>query len=132
MKSPILLLALLPLSLFAQPNALTEEEKATGFELWFDGKALDGWKHSGNWKVDDNGSIAREGKGGSLVYAAKKIPDDFELRFEWKVGPGSNSGIYYRPSQYEYQLPREVKSSRVRIERSKPSKCEAVGAAPCS
>ena len=53
MKSPILLLALLPLSLFAQPNALTEEEKATGFELWFDGKALDGWKHSGNWRVDD-------------------------------------------------------------------------------
>lgn len=104
MKSPILLLALLPLSLFAQPNALTEEEKATGFELWFDGKALDGWKHSGNWKVDDAGSIAREGKGGSLVYAAKKIPDDFELRFEWKVGPGSNSGIYYRPSQYEYQI----------------------------
>ena len=57
MKSPILLLALLPLSLFAQPNALTEEEKATGFELWFDGKALDGWKHSGNWRVDDAGSI---------------------------------------------------------------------------
>ena len=38
------------------------------------------------------------------MYAAKKIPDDFELRFDWKVGPGSNSGIYYRPSQYEYQI----------------------------
>ena len=34
----------------------------------------------------------------------KKVPDDFELKFEWKVGKGSNSGIYYRPTQYEYQI----------------------------
>ncbi len=104
MKLPIALLTLLPFTLFAQPNALTEDEVAAGFELWFDGKTLDGWKHGGNWKVDESGAIAREGKGGSLVYAVKKIPDDFELRFEWKVGPGSNSGVYYRPSQYEYQI----------------------------
>jgi hypothetical protein len=32
------------------------------------------------------------------------VPDDFELRFEWKVGKGSNSGVYYRPGQYEYQV----------------------------
>lgn len=104
MKFPTILLSLLPVALLAQPNALTEEEAAAGFEFWFDGKTLEGWQHSGNWKVEESGAIAREGKGGSLVYAAKKIPDDFELRFEWKVGPGSNSGIYYRPSQYEYQI----------------------------
>jgi len=32
------------------------------------------------------------------------MPDDFELRFEWKVAKGSNSGVYYRPGQYEYQI----------------------------
>jgi hypothetical protein len=32
------------------------------------------------------------------------VPNDFELRFEWKVAPGSNSGVYYRPGQYEYQI----------------------------
>jgi hypothetical protein len=32
------------------------------------------------------------------------IPDDFELRFQWKVAKGSNSGVYYRPTQYEYQI----------------------------
>ena len=85
-------------------NALTEAESAAGFEALFDGKSLDsGWEHKGNWKVED-GVVTREGKGGSLVYKAKKIPDDFELRFQWKVAKGSNSGVYYRPGQYEYQI----------------------------
>ena len=73
------------------------------FDSLFDGTNLDGWKHSGNWIVDD-GVITRTGKGGSLVYVDKKIPDNFELRFEWKVAKGSNSGVYYRPGQYEYQI----------------------------
>jgi hypothetical protein len=82
----------------------TEAESAAGFETLFDGKNLDsGWEHKGNWKVED-GVITREGKGGSLIYKAKKIPDNFELRFQWKVAKGSNSGVYYRPGQYEYQI----------------------------
>lgn len=87
-----------------EPNKLDATENAAGFQLLFDGKNLDAaWKNGGNWKVED-GSLAREGKGGSLVYAGAKVPDDFELRFEWKVAEGSNSGIYYRPGQYEYQV----------------------------
>ena len=74
-----------------------------GFEAIFDGKTLEGWKHDGNWAVV-NGEIARVKKGGSLVYEKAKVPDDFELRFEWKVAQGCNSGVYYRPGQYEYQL----------------------------
>ena len=74
-----------------------------GFTALFDGKTLDGWKHSGNWRVE-NGVITRGGKGGSLVYTSSKVPDDFELRFEWRVAKGSNSGVYYRPTQYEYQI----------------------------
>lgn len=84
-------------------NTLSDEEKAQGFELLFNGKNLDGWKQSGNWKVTD-GVIERTGKGGDVVYDVKPVPDDFELRFEWKVAPGSNSGVYYRPGQYEYQI----------------------------
>ena len=78
------------------------EDKAE-FQTLFDGTGLEGWKHSGNWKVED-GVVTRTGRGGSLVYTAKKIPDDFELQFEWKVAKGSNSGVYYRPGQYEYQI----------------------------
>jgi hypothetical protein len=85
------------------PNTLTEEEKKAGFELLFNGTDLTDWDHKGNWKVED-GAITRADKGGSLTYKVKKVPDDFELRFEWKVGKGSNSGVYYRPGQYEYQI----------------------------
>lgn len=74
-----------------------------GFEAIFDGKTLDGWKQGGNWVVME-GEIACVKKGGSLVYEKAKVPDDFELRFDWKVAKGCNSGVYYRPGQYEYQL----------------------------
>ncbi len=84
-------------------NVLTAAEEQQGFQLLFNGRDLEGWKHSGNWAVEE-GAIARTGRGGSLVYAERNIPDDFELRFEWKVAEGSNSGVYYRPTQYEYQI----------------------------
>ena len=74
-----------------------------GFEALFDGRSLEGWSHDGNWGVVD-GVIATTGRGGSLVYRRAKVPDDFELRFDWKVAKGCNSGVYYRPGQYEYQL----------------------------
>ncbi len=85
------------------PNSLTAEEKAAGFTALFNGEDLDGWQHNGNWMVEE-GVITRGGKGGSLVYKTAKVPDDFELRFDWKVARGSNSGVYYRPTQYEYQI----------------------------
>jgi hypothetical protein len=90
-------------ALAGNPNVLTASEKAAGFELLFDGKGFEGWQHTGNW-VARNGTMFRDGKGGGISYAAKPIPDDFELRFEWKVGQKSNSGVYYRPTQYEYQI----------------------------
>ena len=52
----------------------------------------------------EEGTIYRAGDGGFLTYGAKTLPDDFELRFQWKVSQGSNSGVYYRPGQYEYQI----------------------------
>ncbi|MFT5465461.1 MAG: hypothetical protein ACI8UO_000556 [Verrucomicrobiales bacterium] len=84
--------------------AISGSAEETGFTTLFNGKDLTGWKHGGNWSVGEDGSIGRQGKGGSLVYTEAKVPDDFELRFEWKVAEGSNSGIYYRPTQYEYQI----------------------------
>lgn len=76
---------------------------ASEFKSLFNGQNLEGWSHKGNWAVED-GVISRVGKGGSLVYKKEKIPDNFELQFEWKVAAKSNSGVYYRPGQYEYQI----------------------------
>ena len=89
---------------YADESASIRSDSTTnGFVLLSQGDHLTNWKHSGNWKIE-SGVIARQGKGGSLVYLGKKIPDDCELQFEWKVSEGSNSGIYYRPTQYEYQI----------------------------
>ncbi len=87
----------------AENNRLTVDEDKAGFKLLFDGEGFDGWKQSGNWVIEGD-AILRQGKGGSLVYTAQKIPDDFELHFDWKVTTGCNSGVYYRPGQYEYQI----------------------------
>lgn len=74
-----------------------------GFTSLFDGKTFAGWEHGGNWVIED-GAFYRKAKGGSLTFTVSLVPDDFELRFEWKVSPGCNSGLYYRPAQYEYQV----------------------------
>ncbi len=92
----IVLVACLAVSAFAEP-------KQAGFKTLFDGSSLEGWEQAGNWVIED-GAVFRAKRGGGLTYKAMKVPDDFELCFEWKVAKGSNSGVYYRPGQYEYQI----------------------------
>ena len=97
---------LLPALVFALPlraAPLDVEERRLGFVPLFDGRTFAGWKHKGNWEIQD-GAFARVRAGGDLVYEARPVPDDFELRFEWKVSKGCNSGVYYRPGQVEYQV----------------------------
>jgi acetyl esterase/lipase len=77
--------------------------KPVGFVALTDGKSFAGWQHSGNWVIED-GAFHRQAKGGSLTYTNATVPDDFELRFDWKVSKGCNSGVYYRPGQVEYQI----------------------------
>ncbi|MDF1810770.1 MAG: DUF1080 domain-containing protein [Verrucomicrobiales bacterium] len=93
-----------PYSVRAEPNQLTAEESQAGFELIFGGKTFEGWNQSGNWIIDEEGAMFKKEKGGGISFNKYKVPDDFELRFEWKVAEKSNSGIYYRPTQYEYQI----------------------------
>ena len=91
----------------AAPNTLTQEEKAAGWELLFDGSTLDGWKRFNHdtigplWSVQD-GAIVCDGKGltegtegigGSLL--TMREFGNFELVADWKVSPGGNSGILY-------------------------------------
>ena len=75
----------------------------TDFVRFFDGGSFAGWEHGGNWIIED-GAFYRKDDGGPLTYTKALVPDDFELRFEWKVSKGCNSGVYYRPAQYEYQI----------------------------
>lgn len=93
----LVLFAALPSYFFVQADDET-------FTTLFDGSSLEGWKQSGNWVIAEDGSLFRKEKGGGISYSAAKVPDDFELQFEWKVAERTNSGVYYRPTQYEYQI----------------------------
>jgi hypothetical protein len=91
----------------AQPNTLTEEEKAAGWELLFDGQTLNGWKRYGAdsigplWTVKD-GVIVCSGEGlgegtkdvGGSLMTIKQF-GNFDLTLEWKIAPGGNSGVLY-------------------------------------
>ena len=84
-----LLLAWAPPLPGQQVNQLTTAERAAGFRLLFDGKSFNGWKQQGNWTIVEQ-ALYRGRSGGGLTCVAQQIPDDFELRFQWKVARGSN------------------------------------------
>lgn len=99
-------------------DGLSPDERRLGFELLFDGRSFGAWVHGGNWAVED-GALYCTGKGGDVYYTAKFVPDDFELRFEWKVAKGVNSGVLYRPGQVEYQVLDDANSSYGKNPRTK-------------
>jgi cytochrome c len=92
----------------AQPsnNRVSPDEAAAGWIAIFDGASFAGWKtwkgdastHGAprGWSIDD-GAMLRSGDGGDLT----SIEDfaDFELRYEWRVSEGGNSGVMYRATE---------------------------------
>jgi serine/threonine protein kinase len=87
---------------------LSPEEKAAGFRPIFDGRSLQGWRSDQtNWIVLE-GALQMVGTSGArpspLRYITQTVPDNFELRFEWKVDPGGDSGVNYRPGLVQYQV----------------------------
>src|SRR5262252_3939436 len=77
---------------------LAAEEPPEGFESLFNGKDLTGWKVHGG-KMDawgaENGIMFTTGVGGGWLLTEKEY-DDFELRLEYKVPNGGNSGVGLR------------------------------------
>jgi len=82
-------------------NVLTAEEKAQGFRLLFDGKSLDVFKGFKRpdigpaWTVVDGMLFLDKSKGRGADLLTKEQFGDYELRLEWKISPGGNSGIMF-------------------------------------
>jgi hypothetical protein len=72
--------------------------RAEGFIPLFDGKTLDGWKVYASkkdvWAVED-GLIVCKGEGGGWLGTTRDYAS-FELRLEYRLRPGGNSGVYIR------------------------------------
>jgi hypothetical protein len=81
------------------PNTLTPAEMSQGWTLLFDGASTAGWRAYDKeaapegWKAVD-GALTRTSRGGDIITA--RSYRNFELALEWKIGPGGNSGIFYR------------------------------------
>ena len=85
-------------------TTLTTAEQAEGFKPLFNGKDLEGWSAPANNWACSNGIMTRLKSGGDITYEAEPLPDNFDLRFEWKVARGTDSGVLYRPGRVEYQI----------------------------
>jgi hypothetical protein len=101
---------------------LTPAEKAAGWRLLFDGVTTTGWRGfkkaafpDQGWVVQDGclkhlKSTGRDSHGGGDIVTVDTF-DNFDLEFEWRIAPGSNSGVKYLVSEarngpiaHEYQV----------------------------
>jgi hypothetical protein len=93
----------------AEPlNTLTDEEKAAGWKLLFDGKTTSGWRNykkpdiSPAWKVQD-GALTRAEKGAGDIVTTEQYAA-FEFSLEYNISAGGNSGLMYHVTE-ESNLP---------------------------
>jgi hypothetical protein len=93
------------------PNKLTEAEKKEGWKLLFDGKTTNGWRGykmkemPPGWSVEDGamvrlkGGAGGKGAGGGDDLVTLDEYESFDLKIEWKIVKGGNSGILYHVSE---------------------------------
>lgn len=87
-------------------NRLTEEQKADGWKLLFNGENMDGWRtyqneENNSWEVVD-GALHCKAQDAADKRADILTVDqygDFDLVFDWKIAPGDNSGVIYRATE---------------------------------
>jgi hypothetical protein len=95
-----------PLSPIMTNNQLSIDEKNNGWELLWDGKTTDGWRGGkldefpeSGWEIKDGvlsvlpSGGAESAAGGDIV--TRKKYGDFELKVDFKITEGANSGIKY-------------------------------------
>ncbi|MGL5547133.1 MAG: 3-keto-disaccharide hydrolase [Tannerellaceae bacterium] len=96
------------------PNTLSEDEVAQGWILLFDGKSTQGWRGAhkesfpeSGWKVKDGVLSVQKSDGGESTNGGdivfEKNLKAFELKVDFKITEGANSGIKYFVTEKEKQ-----------------------------
>lgn len=93
-------------SLAVEDNS-SDAKKDQKWQVLFDGSSVDAWKAYGakegaefpkSWVIEGD-SLTLKGQGGDIITREKF--ENFELRFEWKISEGGNSGVMYRVKETE-------------------------------
>jgi hypothetical protein len=93
-------------------NKLTENEKGEGWKLLFDGQTTEGWRNAYEETFPDKGWIVEDGTitvlasgGGESEHGGDIVTVDeysnFDLRLQFKITEGANSGIKYYVTENE-------------------------------
>lgn len=93
-----LLACLLVVPAAAGHNSLTDEELQQGWQLLFNGSDMRHWRNfkrdglDARWVVRD-GTMLLTGRGGGDILT-RDVYRNFDLRLEWQISEGGNSGIF--------------------------------------
>lgn len=99
---------LLALSLLASAASCTQDPTSPEWVPLFDGKTFAGWRaYQGDeiapesWRIEDGAIVSMSTPGEIITETPYR---DFDLRFEWKVTTGANSGVFYRVTEAGKQI----------------------------
>lgn len=93
----------------AKPNTLTDKEKEEGWELLFNGEDLSNFRNYNGegikeeWQVKD-GAFTLTKKGGGDIITRSEY-GAFELKLDYKISKGGNSGIMYHVTEVKGSPP---------------------------
>ena len=98
------------------PNTLSAQEKKDGWKLLFDGKTTTGWRGAyktdfpdNGWEIRDDMLIVQPSGGGEAANGGDIVTVDeyssFDLRVDFKLTEGANSGIKYFVTEQQPQTP---------------------------
>lgn len=90
-------------------QTLTPVEEGEGFVHLFDGTDLQAWRgfqQEGvpeGWQIDERGALIVVEGDGDADLITRDTYENFDLRLDFWVGEGSNSGIFYMVAEDDYE-----------------------------